>query len=90
MDKEVIVVVEIDGGTNACTDGRVLVTDAVAASMPANAAAVAAVGRLTIVVLRENEMQIARSAGSSLRLTKDTKSGPLTTQWSRFYVTIPT
>ena len=90
MAKAVVVVVEIDGATKASTDGRLLVTDAATASMPANAAAVAAVGRLTIVVLRENEMQIARSAGSSLRLTKDTKSGPLTTQWSRFYVTIPT
>ena len=43
-----LVVVEIDGATNACTDGRLLVTDAAAAIMPANAAA-AAVGRLTIV-----------------------------------------
>jgi len=48
-----LVVVEIDGATNASTDGRLLVTDAATAIIPANAAAAAAVGRLTIVVLRE-------------------------------------
>lgn len=51
-----LVVVEIDGATNASTDGRLLVTDAATAIIPANAAAAAAaVGRLTIVVLREYE-----------------------------------
>ena len=56
MAKAVVVVMEIDGATNASTDGRLLVTDAAAASMPANAAAAAAVGRLTIVVLASSRI----------------------------------
>ena len=68
MAKAVVVVVEIDGATKASTDGRLLVTDAATASMPANAAAVAAVGRLTIVVLRMEWRACGRRAPGMLHV----------------------
>ena len=70
-----LVVVEIDGATNASTDGRLLVTDAATAIIPANAAAAAAVGRLTIVVLREytnaNQAIVWRGRGMDDDETKE-------------------